>query len=513
MTIVRRPRSSLTAVVGTAAMVVGLVACDPGRSMISANPGLYPTFQSSVIDYVNRCRPNDPTDVTVRAPRGTTVSVAGQAPRGGTYTARVNQQVNERFTVVVTSGGTNKTHHVRCLPRDFPEWSADRSGTPQAQYYATVLITGFAPNIPVIFDTNGVPVWWAERQRTFLLTPLPNGNLATLFYEGGMVERRLDGTSARFLNTQGAASDFHDVLLLPNGNYVLVTADPRPCDLSLWGESRASCIFHDVQELTPTGQVVWNWRPEDDIPISETSAKWRTERDPLLNMVDPWHYNSVEWTGDGFVVSFRHLDAVYKIDYATKDVVWKLGGSRRPESLRVINDPVFNAGGSISGQHDARLMADGTLTLFDNGSKTPRAPRSVAYRVDEAARTATLRKQVTDSVSSFAPCCGSTRAIPTRPGSLRHRGQAPSNYVTGWGGGPWITENKPDGTQVFRLNASFVYRGTPIPYGQYTPAELRAGMDAQYNGRVLSPRAARDSRPPASETPAQLGDLAFRLGR
>ena len=40
------------------------------------------------------------------------------------------------------------------------------------------------------------------------------------------------------------------------------------------------------------------------------------------------------------LVSLRHQDAVYKIDYATKDIAWKLGGTARPESLRVIGDRI-----------------------------------------------------------------------------------------------------------------------------------------------------------------------------
>ena len=67
---------------------------------------------------------------------------------------------------------------MRCLPLDFPEWEAARDGATQAEFYATVIIEGFNPNVPVIFDTNGVPVWWTERVGTFSNEPLPNGNLA-----------------------------------------------------------------------------------------------------------------------------------------------------------------------------------------------------------------------------------------------------------------------------------------------------------------------------------------------
>ena len=105
-------------------------------------------FQPNVVDYVNRCDPNTPTEVRVTAPSGTTVSVDGQAARSGTFTTQVSQAVGERFTIRVIKDGTTRTHHVRCLPTDFPAWEAERNGTPQAQYYSTV-----SPVAPV----NAVP--------------------------------------------------------------------------------------------------------------------------------------------------------------------------------------------------------------------------------------------------------------------------------------------------------------------------------------------------------------------
>jgi hypothetical protein len=494
MRIVRRPRTLLASCVGTLATLVCPMTGDSAPELVRSNPALYPRFQLSVFDYVNRCDPDRPTAVTVTAPAGTTVSVAGHGARRGTFTTAVDQQVNERFRIVVTREGTTTTHHIRCLPIDFPRWTAVRSGRPQAELYATMLITGSDTNVPVIFDTHGVPVWWSERQPSALLAPLPNGNLATLNRGGGMVEHRLNGTLARVLNAQGAPSDFHDVLVLPNGHYVLATFDVRRCNLARWGEGRTSCIFHEFQELTRRGEVVWRWRPEGDIGIGQTPPQWRNERP--VGIPDPWHYNSVEWTGDGFIISFRHMDAVFKIDYRSRDVVWKLGGSPRLRSLRVIGDPVFRAGGSISGQHDARWRRPDLVTLFDNGTKAGRAPRSVAYRIDESARTATLIRRVKDPIAPTSPCCGSTRLL------------AGGNHVTGWGGSPWITENKPGGTQVFRLNVGFVYRGTPIADGRYTRRELRAGMDAQYRHGVFAHGPTRH----VGQGTQQLTDLESRLG-
>ncbi len=49
--------------------------------------------------------------------------------------------------------------------------------------------------------------------------------------------------------------------------------------------------------------------------------------------------NSIELDGDAIVFSARHLDAVYRIRLADGGVDWKLGGSVRPESLAILDDP------------------------------------------------------------------------------------------------------------------------------------------------------------------------------
>lgn len=470
----QRRRLGLAAIV---LVVVGVAAaCEPNVPAVEADPSLYPTFQNGVTDYVNRCDPSSPTDVRVTAPSGMTVSIDGQTARSGTFTAQVNQVVGDRFTIRVTSDGSTRTHHVRCLPLDFPQWRAELTGTPQSQFYTTVAPLSFGANgnYGIVFDTNGVPVWWTRnRIPTALFTLLPNRHFAVDRFFGPAEEIGLDGSVVRTINTVGGESDFHDVILLPNGNYVLATAqEEENFDLSAWGRTEpATVINHDFQILTPAGEVVWSWNAAEHIPVNETTSTWRAEREPLTGLDDPWHYNSVEWTGDGFIISFRHLDALYKIDYPSGEIAWKLGGTPRVgDSLSVRGDGVFSGGGNFSGQHDGRLQPDGTVTLFDNGTRQDRDPRSVRYRLDLTARTATLLEEITDPLAPVSFCCGSSRRLP--------RG----NWVTGWGGTGHITEQRPDGSRVYRLDLSptSVYRGVPIAFGQLSPSALRAGMDAQY---------------------------------
>ena len=109
------------------------------------------------------------------------------------------------------------------------------------------------------------------------------------------------------------------------------------------------------------------------------------------------------------IASFRHLDAVYKIDKSTGAIVWKLGGTSRPESLTVIG---IHARYTFGGQHDARLLPDGTLTVFDNrtnlGYDTPRAVR---FRIDETDRNRDAAAVDQRPARPASHCCGSARRL------------------------------------------------------------------------------------------------------
>jgi hypothetical protein len=477
-------------------LVLALSACLPVKEpapppIVSTTPALFPAFQPDVIDYVDRCDPSTPTDVEVNAPEGTTVSVNGSPPASGNFSVQVVQAVGKRFTIDVTTNGATTAHYVRCIPSNFPNWSVEKNGPTQAEFYATSLIQGFAqPNYSVIFDSNGVPIWWLkDRHPTFFITPLlvDTTNFAIINIGDGthMQEYDLNGVLVRSLNTVGGNADFHDVIQLPNGNFVMATAQNVPCDLSAppWSiaptvpPTVTQCINHVFQELQPPAVpgglpvLIWSWDTSTHIPVAETAQEWIDQQKQTVtnNVYDPWHYNSIESTGDGYLLSFRHLNAVYKIEKAvTGNILWKLGGIPRTESLTLVNDPL----GGPDSQHDARWHSEnGTVSMFDNhtnGLGPPGQPRAVQYFINTNAKTATWAGQLQDAEVGSSGCCGTVRLLPG------------GGVVIGWGGTPQISEYAPDGTRVLRISGTFVYRGTPLPLGQFTSQQFRDGMDAQF---------------------------------
>ena len=168
------------------------------------------------------------------------------------------------------------------------------------------------------------------------------------------------------------------------------------------------------------------------------------------------------------IASFRHFDAVYKIRKSTGEIVWKLGGTKHPQEPEVQGDPRSYTFGA---QHDARLLPDGTLTVFDNRTSLPNPrPRAVRFRIDAAAGTATLLQSITDPAVPVSYCCGSARRLGT------------GDWLVGWGKNNPIGGYGPNGQRTFLLdfNSDWSYRAEPVPAGAVSAQDLRQGMDAMF---------------------------------
>lgn len=468
----------------------GLVVCANDRTFTTSGgpnkvsitaPSLYPGFKPSIRDYVLNCT-GGPVEITAEVPGDIQVSIDGGSARNGSFTTQVPLQPNQRFSFTRSNGSGQSTHHVRCLPDDFPEWSFDEYGESAWQWY--IVRAGLANNVSyaIIFDGHGVPVWWfkgAGGDAKYL----GDGKLA---WTAGALNndvhyqiRGLDGSLLNSIRTVGSELDDHDLQLLPNGNYMVMSYKPRgeTVDLTPYGgPSDGAVLDAEVQEVEPDGDLVWSWNSQDYIGLEETDHWWDdfvlanpTRFGPGHDIV---HINSLEATNGAVVVSMRHTDAVYKIDRSTGEIVWKLGGTTTPESLTVLNDPLGSD--PLGGQHDARILPDGTLTTFENGTNKSRAPRAVRYEINEAAGTATLLESVSDPDAPSANCCGSARRSPS------------GSWVASWGGlgsAPHpISEFDSTGGQTFKLlfPGDFSYRANPVEYGKLGRSALRHGMNLRY---------------------------------
>jgi hypothetical protein len=294
---------------------------------------------------------------------------------------------------------------------------------------------------------------------------------------------------ARFPAGDRLASDLHEFLITPQGTALVTAYEILTEDLASVGHARRGNVVGGVvQELeVPSARVLFEWHSLEHVALAESYAG---VGDPF----DYFHVNSIDVDADGnLLVSARNTWAVYKIDRASGEVIWRLGGKR--------SDFRMGAGTSFSWQHDARHHGSvGRLSLFDDADAPQEEPRSRALvlDLDTARMRATLVRAYTHSPALLAHALGSTQVLPN------------GNVLVGWGTEPYFTEYAPDG--AVRLDAKLPhdgenYRTLRFPWTG-RPSEppalaARAGaLYASWNGatelaawRLLAGSSAGDLRP------------------
>jgi len=459
----------------------------PALVRLTSTPALYPAYSPAIHDYVVRCSAGQAVRFTTWAAAGTTALIDGARDR----TRTVRLAVDASVTVEGRSPRGTTDYHVRCLPEDFPTWT--QTGTPSSRRWYVLtpsLSLGTARSHYVaIFDGQGVPVWWYRTRRVPIdakILPGPTPTVAFASYPASSPEyqvRRLDGSFARKIVSPDGRIDDHELQRLGNGDFVYLVYQPRQqVDLTgLGGPADSTVLEAHIEEVTPAGKLVWSWASDDHVSLEESSRWYATILGTPIVIPGPdnepetaydfFHANAISVTKSTVLLSLRQTDGVYAIDRKTGRILWKLGGTTTPESLTVVGDP--HAGAPLGGQHDARLLPDGTVSVFDDGTFLNRPPRVVRYRIDPVARTATLVQQIVDPGVTTSFCCGSSRLL------------ANGDWLVSWGGDPVVGEYRPDGTPVFRLtfgDGLFSYRAVPVAPRRLTIGELRAGMDAMALG-------------------------------
>ena len=449
----------------------------------SSRPGLIPGFQPDVRDYVVRCA-NRGMHLRVNAASGTTLRTDGHRSSGTSLDRQFHLVVGEAVTIEGVRGRRTAAYHFRCLPKDFPQWRIHRSGVAQAEWYVTT--PNYASPTPssyvAIFDHDGVPAWWKRVKGDAInATPLAHGRLAWSLRHprpGARPTRfgiyALDGSRVGSIRVRHPTADYHELRQLPNGDFLTIGVKRRDrVNLTRLGGPRQASVLDGVaEEVTPDGRSVWKWDSSDHINTSEF-VRWRqyiihnpssqANGKPAYDLA---HLNAVDTDGSTIVISSRQADAVYGVSKATGKVLWKLGGTHTPRSLRMVDGSAANR--LFGGQHDVRVLGRSVLTVHDNRSQWPAAsPRALEIRLLWRTRQARILEQITaPGLRSY--WWGSARKL------------AGGDWVVSWGGAPRVQEITPAGGRVLSLefNWGFAsYRAIPIPPGRVSSAALRRGMN------------------------------------
>jgi hypothetical protein len=211
------------------------------------------------------------------------------------------------------------------------------------------------------------------------------------------------------LPINGSTTDIHDFQILANGNYVIAGAKDSIMDLSAFvfdgtqGSDSTNVKGFIVQEFDANHSLIFEWNSNDHIHPIEFIDSYGYDSTSF----DYVHGNAIEEDTDGnFLVSLRGLDAIYKIDKATGNTIWILGGKS--------NQFTFTNDNGFSGQHDIRRLANGNITLFnnDNNSTLSKTTRGIEYTLDLTNMTCTRVWEYIHTPPFYARAMGSCQTLP-----------------------------------------------------------------------------------------------------
>jgi hypothetical protein len=355
-------------------------------------------------------------------------------------------------------------------------------------YVFVALKEGVGEHGPMVLDDRGQLVWFERyiTARDFKVQRY-RGRPVLTWWEGSVVAGHGVGEYVIFDDSyreisrvragNGFEGDLHEFLITPEDTALLTAYEAVPADLSPAGGAEHGIVWDGIaQEVDiQTGEVLFEWRSLDHVGVDESYITPPGDPDFVH---DYFHINSVDVDHDNnLLVSARNTWAVYKVDRASGEVLWRLGGKR--------SDFEMGEGMRIAFQHDARRQEDGTITIFDNGAG-PRIldeSRGIVVELDEDAMKATLVREYASPEKILATSQGNAQLLPG------------GNMFVGWGSAPSLSEFSRDGELL--MNAGFPsecesYRAFRFPWSGHpteAPAlaaerrsENRVALYASWNG-------------------------------
>lgn len=236
-------------------------------------------------------------------------------------------------------------------------------------------------------------------------------------------------------------TDNHEIIPLYVGDSlsgsIFAAYDLRTLDMTAYGGSPTARIAgHYILRQQLTGAVDFFWSAWDNLSV----ADWIEEPAAFKSMspIDFDHPNAIALDRDGnYLVSWRNLAEVTKIDARSGAMLWRWGGANN--QFTMVGDPL----GFFSGQHSIQVLENGNYLLFDNGLRhAPPESRAVEYRVDPVARTATMVWQFRHSPAIYTAFTGSVQRL------------ANGNTLIGWAAIATVSEVTPNGQVAWEGSVS-----------------------------------------------------------
>jgi hypothetical protein len=312
--------------------------------------------------------------------------------------------------------------------------------------------TGHSQAGPMILDEAGNLVWFdalpTGSEATNLQVQQLNGVPVLTWWQGyippqgfGEGEEVIDNSDYQQIGHvragNGLKADLHDFHLLAGETAVLTVFDPIHCNLSsVDGPSSGAVTNAIFQEIDlRTGLVRREWTSLDHVPLSDSysSAKTTSTKWPF----DYFHVNSIDRlagqpaTGGRTLISARNTWALYELNTTTGQILLRIGGKHSEVKL---------AGNAATAfQHDATVLENGTISVFDNGGVPMVHPesRGLVLAVDPQAKTGTNVAEYEHSPALSSGSQGNIQQL------------SDGDMFVGWGAEPYFSEYSASGQLLF----------------------------------------------------------------
>jgi hypothetical protein len=376
------------------AVTVSITEAPPprlNRLQVTGGSTMYPTFESDTLHYALTCENATSLQVTAEPNRlrTTLTLLRDDSDRNiastGTLSTQVMVNSDHDIAINVSDGNETTTYVVHCIPTDFPTVKVLKKTTEASQDSLLFVTPRYKLNdktygYTAILDYNGVPrlhLDVAQRvERNFRRHGHPDGWYAVARrYPGGPnFEMVLYNDQFEQLDVVRAASPLtatggHE-FLFHGDNRLFISFNPATRDFEPYGGSSDQNTRDSIiQEVSPQGTEVYQWNSWDYRTVMQLGDDCTLEQWPG----EYAHLNSLQVIDGDIIASFRRCSQILRIDWSDPGrgtVKWKLGGTAPEEDtgvqhLKIVGDD--GGDNEFCGQHQATLMPDGKLILFDNG--------------------------------------------------------------------------------------------------------------------------------------------------
>ena len=258
------------------------------------------------------------------------------------------------------------------------------------KYFLTQIMTD--PGSLVIINSKGNIVWYQPFEKgvkvshwtdkgTMLCIVGPEKILSS----GGneIYEVDLNGHVLRHLKVGDGNMDklvHHEIRYDNQGNLYSLEFTQKLFDLSSVHGKKTDTVHGDgIVVFDKNNKKIWEWSMLDHIdPLKDPNV--------LKRKKDWAHTNGLFKDKDGnFLISFRDMSQIWKVEYPSGKVLWKMGGTDGQFKI--------DTASSFSWQHAIHYNQYGQLMMLDNGVKHKQS-RALAFKVDEKNKVLTTQLNV-----------------------------------------------------------------------------------------------------------------------